>query len=129
MEKAIALADRGRGVQLPMSRITIGEVVPYFQSDCSYDEIARWLPSLNHEKIAIFDRYYREHKEELDQHERAVFDHRAEQIQLLKLRFPEKQGSHRARLAQLKRLLKRRRGETNGEGHQEGEPGVSSVSR
>jgi hypothetical protein len=58
MEKQIALVDQGRGLQLSTSRITIHDVVPYFESECSYDEIARWLPSLGCEEIAILDRYY-----------------------------------------------------------------------
>jgi hypothetical protein len=116
MEKEVALVNRGRGLQLSTSRIAVHDVVPYFQSECSYDEIARWLPSLCREEIAILDRYYQDHKDELDEHARRVLAHRAGQIRLQKLRFPEQEGSRQERLAQLKQRLKQLRGETNGEG-------------
>ena len=69
MQKEITLVDRGRGLQLSTSRITVHDLVPYFQDGCSYDEIIRWLPSLTHEEIGIVERYYRQHKDELDEYE------------------------------------------------------------
>ena len=51
MQKEITLVDRGRGLQLSTSRITVHDLVPYFQEGCSDDEIIRWLPSLTHEEI------------------------------------------------------------------------------
>ena len=116
MPKEITLVDRGRGLQLSTSRITVYDLVPYFQDGCSYDEIIRWLPSLTHEEIAIVERYYRQHKDELDEHERGIRAHRAERIRSQRLRFPEREGSHQERLAQLRQLLQRRRRESNGEG-------------
>jgi len=116
MEKEITLVDRGRGLQLSTSRITVHDLVPYFQDGCSHDEIIRWLPSLTHEEIKIVERYYRQHKDELDEYESRVRAYRAEQIRLQRLRFPEREGSRHERLAQLRQLLQRRRQETNGEG-------------
>ncbi len=68
MKKAISLIDRGRGLQLSTSRITVHDLVPYVQDGCPYDEIIRWIPSLTHKEIAIVERYYRQHKDELDEH-------------------------------------------------------------
>jgi uncharacterized protein (DUF433 family) len=116
MEKEITLVDRGRGLQLSNSRITVHDLVPYFQAGCSYDEIIRWVPSLTHEEIRIVECYYRQHKDELDEYESRVQAYRAEQIRLQRLRFPEWEGSRQARLAQLRQLLRRRLQETNGEG-------------
>src|SRR5271157_2227617 len=116
MEKEITLVDRGRGLQLTTNRITVHDLVPYFQDGCSHDEIIRWLPSLTHEEIKIVERYYRQHKDELDEHESRVRAYRAEQIRLQRLRFPEREGSRHERLAQLRQLLQQRRQETNGEG-------------
>ena len=112
----VTLVDRGRGLQLSTSRITVHDLVPYFQDGCSYDEIIRWLPSLTHEEIKIVERYYRQHKDELDEYESRVRAYRAEQIRLQRLRFPEREGSRHERLAQLRQLLQQRRQETNGEG-------------
>jgi hypothetical protein len=36
MEREITLVDRGRGLQLSTSRITVHDLVPYFQEGCSY---------------------------------------------------------------------------------------------
>jgi uncharacterized protein (DUF433 family) len=116
MQKEIALVDRGRGLQLPDSRITVHDLVPYFQEGCSHDEIIRWLPSLTHEEIGIVERYYREHKDELDEYESRVQAYRAEQIRTQHLRFPEREGSREERLAHRRQLLHQRRQEDNGEG-------------
>jgi len=116
MQTGITLVDRGRGLQLSTNRITVHDLVPYFQDDCTYDEIIRWVPSLTHEEIRIVERYYRQHKDELDEHERRIRVRRAEQIRLQRLRFPEGEGSRNERLAQLRQLLRRRRQENKGEG-------------
>ncbi len=116
MQNEITLVDRGRGLQLSTSRITVHDLVPYFQDGYSYDEIIRWLPSLTHEEIAIVERYYRQHKDELDEYEGRIRAYRAEQIRSQQLRFPEREGSRHERLAQLRQLLRQRRQETSVEG-------------
>jgi uncharacterized protein (DUF433 family) len=115
MQKDITLVDRGRGLQLSTSRITVHDLVPYFQDGCSHDEIIRWLPSLTHDEIAIVERYYRQHQDELDEYERRVRAHRAEEIRSQRLRFPERKGGRTERLAQLSELLQQRRREMSGE--------------
>jgi uncharacterized protein (DUF433 family) len=116
MQNEITLIDRGRGLQLSTSRITVHDLVPYFQAGCSHDEIIRWIPSLTHEEIAVVERYYRQHQDELDEYERRVQAYRAEQIRLQRLRLPEPGESRHERLARLRQLLKQRRRENNGEG-------------
>jgi uncharacterized protein (DUF433 family) len=66
MKQDISLVDQGRGLQLSTHRVTVQDLVPYFQRGCSYDEIVCWIPTLTHEEIAVVEQYYREHKEELD---------------------------------------------------------------
>src|SRR5438046_9200976 len=111
MQKQMPLINRGRGLQLSTSRITVHDLVPYFQAGCSSDEIIRWIPSLTHEEIAVVERYYRQHQDELDDYERRVQAYRAEQIRLQQLRFPEREGSRHERLARLRQLLQQRRRE------------------
>jgi len=115
MQKEITLVDRGRGLQLSTSRITVHDLVPYFQEGCSHDEIIRWLPSLTHEEIRIVESYYRQHKDELDEYEGRIRAYRAEQIRSQRLRFPEPEGNRDERLAQLRQFLQQRRQENNGE--------------
>ncbi len=116
MQKEITLVDRGRGLQLSTSRITVHDLVPYFQEGCSHDEIIRWIPTLTDDEIAVVESYYLQHKDELDAHESRIRAHRAEQIRLQRLRFPEREGSRHKRLAELRLLLRQRRGETSDEG-------------
>lgn len=78
MNTEIQLVDRGRGLQLSTSRVTVQDLVPYFQEGCSYDEIIRWIPTLTHEEIAIVERYYREHQAELDDEDRQIRERNAQ---------------------------------------------------
>jgi|ERR1017187_3558692 uncharacterized protein (DUF433 family) len=116
MQKEITLVDHGRGLQLSNSRITVHDLVPYFQDGCTYDEIIRWVPTLTPEAIAVVECYYRQHKDELDEYESRIQAYRADQIRLQQLRFPEREGSPHERLTQLRQLLQQRRRETDGEG-------------
>jgi uncharacterized protein (DUF433 family) len=68
----VELVDLGRGLQLSTSRITVQDLVPYFQEGCSYEEIIRWIPTLTPDEIAVVDRYYREHQAELDEQDRQI---------------------------------------------------------
>jgi len=68
----IQIIDRGRGAQLSTSRVTVQDLVPYFQERCSYEEIMRWIPTLSAAEIAVVERYYREHQEEFDDEDRAI---------------------------------------------------------
>jgi len=86
------------------------------QEGCSHDEIIRWIPSLTHEEIRIGERYYLQHKDELDEYDRRIRAYHAEQIRSQRLRFPEREGSRHERLAQLRQLLQQRRQEKSGEG-------------
>ena len=66
------IVDRGRGLQLSTSRITVQDLVPYFQEGCSYAEILRWIPTLTNEEITVAENYYREHKGALDEEDRTI---------------------------------------------------------
>jgi len=113
----VEIVDRGRGPQLSTSRITVLDLVHYFQRGATYDQIISWIPTLAHEEIALIERYYLDHKEEFDDKERRVQERRAEEIRLQRLRFPEFHGTHEEHLARLRLLLEKRRQEKNGAGH------------
>lgn len=115
MKSDIQIIDRGRGLQLSTSRITVQDLVPYFQRGCSYDEIIRWIPTLSREEIAVVERYYHEHKDALDEEDRRLRAYRDEQIRLQRLRFPDEDPDQR--LARMKDLLQKRLQEKNGERH------------
>jgi uncharacterized protein (DUF433 family) len=68
----IKIVDLGRGMQLSTSRITVQDLVPYFQDGQTFDEIIQWIPTLSREEIAVAERYYREHQAELDAQDRRI---------------------------------------------------------
>ena len=70
--KTIEIVDRGRGLQLSTSRVTVQDLVPYFQEGCSCEEIIRWIPTLTAEEIAVAQLYYRDHQQELDEEDRLI---------------------------------------------------------
>ncbi len=78
MRRDIAIVDRGRGPQLSTTRITVQDLVPYFQGGCSYEEIIRWIPTLTPEEIQVVERYYKEHKEEVLEVDRRIRERNAE---------------------------------------------------
>jgi uncharacterized protein (DUF433 family) len=68
----IQIVDRGRGAQLSTSRVTVQDLVPYFQQGCSEEEIIRWIPTLTAAEIAVAERYYRDHRQALDEEDRLI---------------------------------------------------------
>ena len=77
MTKTIELVDRGRGLQLSTSRVTVQDLVPYFQEGCSHNEIIRWIPTLTPEEIAVVKCYYQEHRAQLDEEDRMIRERNA----------------------------------------------------
>jgi uncharacterized protein (DUF433 family) len=110
--ESIEIVDRGRGLQLSTSRITVQDLVPYFQKGSSYGEILRWIPTLTAEEIAVAASYYREHQADLDDEDRRIRAFVAEQVRRQRLRFPAE--SHDVRLARMKTVLRQRQQERNG---------------
>jgi hypothetical protein len=108
-ERRVSRVDRGRGLQLSTSWITVHDLVPYFQHVCSHDEIMRWVPRLGDEEIGLLETYYREHKQELDEHERRVCAHREEQVRSQRRRFAVPGGTRDERLSHLRELLRAKR--------------------
>lgn len=53
----IEIVDRGRGLQLSTSRITIQDVVPYLQQNCTNEEIHEIMPLLSDEEINVIRQY------------------------------------------------------------------------
>ena len=115
--ETIEIVDIGRGPQLSTCRITVLDLVPYFQKGKSYDEILRWIPTLSVEEIAAVERFYLDHQKECDEMDRRARERRTEQIRLQRLRFPETNETPEETKARLRRLLEKRRQENNGEGH------------
>ena len=109
MKTDIRIVDRGRGLQLSTSRITVQDLVPYFQDGCSCNEILRWIPSLTCEEIEVVETYYRAHQAELDEQDRRIRARSAErknspEIDEVLRRGSEKMAALKAEFAQKKKL-------------------------
>jgi uncharacterized protein (DUF433 family) len=61
MSKTIEIVDRGRGPQLSTSRITVQDLLPYLQQNCSYEEIMAIMPVLTVDEILVVQQYVRDH--------------------------------------------------------------------
>jgi uncharacterized protein (DUF433 family) len=117
MASKVTLVDRGRGMQLSTSRITVMDLVPYFQHGDSPEEIMQWIPALTPEEIAVAHAYYREHKDELDAEDRQVRKYREEQVRLQRKQYPPLRGTKKERMAKLRERLYQHRQAQNGEGN------------
>jgi uncharacterized protein (DUF433 family) len=109
----IEIVDVGRGLQLSTSRVTVQDLVPYFQDGCSYDEIIRWIPTLTRDEIAVVEHYYRDHQAELDEQDRLIRERAATR------KNPEwvEQVLAEARTERLAITESLRRQQVNGDGH------------
>lgn len=107
--ETIAIVDHGRGPQLSTSRITVLDLVPYFQKGQSHDEIRRWLPTLSDEEITVVEDFYRQHQAEFDERDRRARERRAEEIRLQRLKFPESTESPEETKARLRAILEKQR--------------------
>lgn len=116
MTETIALIDRGRGLQLSTSRITVMDLVQYFRGGCSPDVIRRWIPSLSYDEIAVVEEYYHNHKSELDAADERLNARRTDQIRLQRERFPETSETPEQRMERWRSRLRQLQEEQCGEG-------------
>jgi uncharacterized protein (DUF433 family) len=78
MEGEISIVDRGRGPQLSTSRITIQDVLPYFQLGYSHEQIIREvMPSLSEAELEAARRYVEEHRQEVLEQDRLIRERNA----------------------------------------------------
>src|SRR6266481_3327883 len=110
MKREISLVNRGRGLQLSTHRVRVQDLVPYFQEGCSIDEIIRWIPTLTEEEIAVVERYYHQHKEELDEEDRRIRERNAQRTNPTEIEKILEEG----RAKWLARLERHRNEKTNG---------------
>jgi hypothetical protein len=116
MPNQITLVDRGRGLQLSTSRVTVMDLVPYFRAACPAEEIRRWIPSLTDEEITAVAAYYHEHKGELDEADDRERAYREEQVRKQRQHTPELNGTPEQKLDRLRGLLRKHHPEVSGDG-------------
>lgn len=72
MNAEITIVDRGRGPQLSTSRVTVQDLVPYLQSNYSYEDILQIMPTLSVAEIQVVEHYVDEHREEVMEEDRQI---------------------------------------------------------
>jgi uncharacterized protein (DUF433 family) len=80
MTNKITIVDRWRGPQLSSSRITVQDLVPYFQRKCSDDEILEIMPVLSIEEIRVVERYVQENFEAVMEQDRRIRERNVNRI-------------------------------------------------
>ena len=116
MIQEISLVDRGRGLQLSTSRITVMDLVQYLRQGWHYQEIVGIIPSLTRDELAVIEEYYVVHKEALDAEDDRVVAYREEQLRIQRERFPMPDETSEERMARFRKLLKKHQ-ESNGQGN------------
>ena len=114
MNANIQIVDRGRGLQLSTSRITIQDLVPYFQDGASSDEIMCWIPMLTGEEIVVARAYYEQHRAELDEQDRHIRQRSAGRVNLPQVEEILRRGGEK--MAALKEEFARRKQHAEGNG-------------
>jgi uncharacterized protein (DUF433 family) len=77
MPKTLEIVDRGRGPQLATSRITVQDLVPYFQRRCTYEQIMEIMPVLTKEEIRLVEQYIAQNREAVEEQDRRIRERNA----------------------------------------------------
>lgn len=72
MSKKIEIIDCGRGPQLSTSRITVQDVVPSLQRNCTPEEIMELIPALRLEEIQVIQEYVRDNYDAVMEQDRRI---------------------------------------------------------
>ncbi len=77
MSQAISIVNRGRGPQLSTSRITVQDLVPYFQRDYTREQILEVMPALSLAELEVIERYVQDHYQEILDQDRRIRERNA----------------------------------------------------
>jgi len=77
MKTVVAIVDQGRGPQLSTSRITIQDLVPYFQQQYTCAQILEIMPVLTVEEIQAAERYVHENHAAVMEQDRRIRERNA----------------------------------------------------
>jgi uncharacterized protein (DUF433 family) len=106
MVRTIAIVDRGRGPQLSTSRITVQDLVPYFQRSWTYEQIIEAVPVLTVEEIQVIERYVQDNCEAVMEEDRRIRE-RAEARRLPLEAELELRAARRKRLDEARESIRR----------------------
>ena len=115
----IQLVDRGRGLQLSTSRITVMDVFYYLHRGYDFAVIHDIMPSLTHEEFDLIAAYVKDHYDELASKDRRIEEFHQRGIDAQRARGGIFAGSDdnlttEERVARLKERLRQVQAEKNG---------------
>jgi uncharacterized protein (DUF433 family) len=110
----VQIVDRGRGPQLSSSRITVQDLVPYLQRNCTSEEIMAVMPVLTVEDIRTVEEYVRENYDAVMAQDRRIRERNANRTIPPEIQEIRKRG-HAKTLALLEEFAKNRAQEKNGD--------------
>lgn len=114
MSKPIEIVDRGRGMQLSTSRITVQDVVPMLQRNCPPEEIMELIPVLTLEELQVIQQYVRDNFDAVMEQDRRIRERTANRVtppEILKIR----EAGHAKVLALMEQFAKKKAQECNGD--------------
>src|SRR5689334_13663620 len=111
MSDKIKIVERGRGPQLSTKRITVQDLVPYFQRNLTNEEILGIMPILTIEEIRAVEAYVRANFEAEMEQDRRIRARNAErknspEVEAILERGGQKMAALRAEFAKKKRAEK-----------------------
>ena len=77
MNKTIEITDRGRGPQLSTSRITVQDLVPYFQRNLTCEQILDIMPALTVEEVQVVKSYVQQNYAAVMEQDRRIRERNA----------------------------------------------------
>ena len=77
MTKTIEIIERGRGPQLSDSRITVQDLVPYFQQQMNHEQILEIMPALTLDELKVVELYVQENYEAVMEQDRRIRERNA----------------------------------------------------
>jgi uncharacterized protein (DUF433 family) len=106
--------DRGRGPQLSTCRITVQDLVPYLQQNCTYEDIMAIMPVLTREEIQAIEQYVRDNYEAVMDQDRRIRERTANRTTPPEIQEIRKKG-HAKALALMEQFAKNKAQEKNGD--------------
>jgi uncharacterized protein (DUF433 family) len=110
----IQIVDQGRGPQLSTCRITIQDLFPYLQQNCTWEEINLIMPVLTREDFEAVQRYMRENHDAVLAQDRRIRARNAQRTTPAEIQEIRKKG-HAKALALMVQFKKNEAQDKNGD--------------
>lgn len=114
MSESVAIVDRGRGPQLSNSRITVQDLIPYLQRQCTYEQIMEAMPILTVEDIQVVERYVWDNYDAVMEQDRRIRERAAARRPPPEEEAAQRQ-QRRQRLESARQMIPRQGQERNGD--------------